>query len=134
VHEAQRVRNFVAFLEAAAGMTPGTAERGVTLDKAGHLMYASHVSYTRDALLGADEADLLVELVRKNERAGLYGAKITGGGQGGTVAVLANEGERADAAIGEICDVYEKKTGRKAEVLQGSSEGAWAAGTTIVEL
>jgi L-arabinokinase len=99
VHEAQRVRNFVTFLERAAAMGPGSPERGLTLDKAGHLMYASHISYTRDAQLGADEADVLVDLVRRNEHAGLYGAKITGGGQGGTVAVLANEGERVHAAI-----------------------------------
>src|SRR5688500_11208451 len=95
VHEAQRVRNFVQFVEEANALPPGSGERGRTLDKAGHLMYASHVSYTRDAMLGADECDLLVELVRKNERMGFYGAKITGGGLGGTVAVLANDNETA---------------------------------------
>jgi L-arabinokinase len=134
VHEAQRVRNFVTFLERAAAMPPGDPARGLTLDKAGHLMYASHISYTRDAQLGADEADVLVELVRQNERAGLYGAKITGGGQGGTVAVLANVGERADAAIAEICATYERQTGKKAEVFWGTSEGAWAVGTAVVSL
>ena len=37
-------------------------------------MYASHFSYTNDAMLGSDECDLLVKLVRDRERAGLYGA------------------------------------------------------------
>jgi L-arabinokinase len=133
VHEAQRVRNFVEFLERAAGLEPHTAERGVTLDKAGHLMYASHVSYTRDALLGADEADVLVDLVRRNERAGLYGAKITGGGRGGTVAVLANTGERVDTAVGEIVAEYGQRTGRAAEIFGASSPGAWEVGTAVVE-
>ena len=76
------------------GAAADSRERGRLLDKAGHLMYASHLSYTNDAMLGAPECDLLVQLVRDRERHGLYGAKITGGGSGGTVAVLADEGER----------------------------------------
>jgi galactokinase len=132
VHEAQRVKNFVGFLEQAASLPPNSAERGNVLDKAGHLMYASHVSYTRDALLGAPEADLLVDLVRKSERAGLYGAKITGGGSGGTVAVLANYSESADAAIAQIAAEYRNQTGRIPEIFWGTSPGAWEVGTSLV--
>ena len=80
------------------------------MDKAGHLMYASHMSYTNDARLGADECDLLVDLVRQREKRGLYGAKITGGGSGGTVAVLCEQTEKADAAIAQIMAEYQKKT------------------------
>lgn len=132
VHEAQRVRNFVQFLEQAASLTPHSQERSLALDKAGHLMYASHVAYTRDALLGADEADLLVDLVRKHERAGLYGAKITGGGCGGTVAVLANQSPQADAAITTIFQTYQQQTGKTAEIFWGTSPGAWELGTECV--
>jgi L-arabinokinase len=132
VHEAQRVRNFVQFVEEAAGMPPHSGERGRTLDKAGHMMYASHVSYTRDAMLGADECDLLVDLVRRNERMGYYGAKITGGGLGGTVAVLANDDARAREGLGAIVEEYRRRTGLRAEVFWGSSEGAWEAGSQLV--
>jgi galactokinase len=132
VHEAQRVKNFVGFLEQAAALPPNSAERGNVLDKAGHLMYASHVSYTRDALLGAPEADLLVDLVRRNERAGLYGAKITGGGSGGTVAVLANQSENADTAIARIAAEYQRQTGKTPEIFWGTSPGAWEVGTSLV--
>jgi L-arabinokinase len=134
VHEARRVVNFVQFLEEAARQTPHTAERSRTLDKAGHLMYGSHVAYTRDALLGAEEADLLVDLVRRHERGGLYGAKITGGGLGGTVAVLANVSAQADEAIGEIARIYRERTGKVAEVFWGSSPGAWEVGTGVTRL
>ncbi|MGD0464229.1 MAG: GHMP kinase [Tepidisphaeraceae bacterium] len=127
VLEARRVRNFSGHLESAAALAVGSPQRKLALDKAGHLMYASHVSYSNDALLGAAECDLLVQLVRQRESAGLYGAKITGGGSGGTVAVLANEG--TDAAISEIMAEYEKQTGRKPEAFLGSSPGAWAVGT-----
>lgn len=131
VLEAMRVRNFVSFVEEARLMDPRDQRRKLTLDKAGHLMYASHVSYTRDARLGADECDLLVDLVRANEHGGLYGAKITGGGSGGTVAVLANETARADAAIGAIMAEYARRTGREPEAFLASSPGAWWVGTEV---
>jgi L-arabinokinase len=99
---------------------------------AGHLMYASHLSYTNDAMLGAPECDVLVALVKKHEPAGLYGAKITGGGSGGTVAILCDKSPKADAAIAQIMTDYESTTGRKPESLTGTSPGAWAVGTTIV--
>ncbi|CAN5415955.1 hypothetical protein BH10PLA1_BH10PLA1_12910 [soil metagenome] len=132
VLEARRVRNFVEFLTDAAPETEDSKTRRDLLNKAGHLMYASHLSYTNDAMLGADECDLLVKLVREREHAGLYGAKITGGGSGGTVAVLADEGPTVDQAIADIMAVYEQQTGRKSEAFLGSSPGAWAAGTAIV--
>jgi L-arabinokinase len=131
VLEARRVRRFCEFLEQAAGQNPGPKRKGL-LDRAGHLMYASHLSYTNDAMLGAPECDLLVRLVREREAAGLYGARITGGGSGGTVAVLADEGERADAAVAEILDEYEVRTGRAPELFTGTSPGAWAVGTAVV--
>jgi galactokinase len=132
VLEARRVQRFVAFLQAASTTTG--ARRKLELDKAGHLMYASHLSYTNDALLGADECDLLVKLVRERESAGLYGAKITGGGSGGTVAVLAEQGDRADGAVAEIMRVYEDQTGNKPLAFTGTSPGAWHVGTVIAQI
>jgi galactokinase len=127
VLEARRVRNFVQYLGAAAALP--IEKRKLDLDRAGHLMYASHVSYTNDALLGADECDLLVDLVRKRESAGMYGAKITGGGSGGTVAVLADIGERVDESVAEIMKEYESRTGIRPEAILGTSPGAWQVGT-----
>jgi L-arabinokinase len=133
VLEAMRVRNFVKHIENAQTMALGSDERGLTLDKAGHLMYASHLSYTNDAMLGAEECDLLVKLVRQNEKAGLYGAKITGGGSGGTVAVLLENMERAGEALAELIRSYESQTGRKSELFSASSEGADQVGTLLLE-
>ncbi len=130
VLEARRVRRFVEFLEEAKLATG--AARTAALDRAGHLMYASHLSYTNDAMLGADECDLLEQLVRDRERAGIYGAKITGGGSGGTVAVLADESASADAALADVMAEYERQTARKPELFAGSSPGAWHVGTVVV--
>jgi galactokinase len=130
VLEARRVRRFVAFLEQATTAT-GPA-RKLALDQAGHLMYASHLSYTNDAMLGADECDLLVELARAREPAGLYGAKITGGGSGGTVAILCDDTPAADAAVAEVMAVYQQRTGLAPEAITGTSPGAWHTGTIVV--
>ena len=130
VLEARRVQRFVEFLQQASLSTG--SHRKLLLDKAGHLMYASHLSYSNDAMLGAEECDLLVKLVREREPAGLYGAKITGGGSGGTVAVLAEQSASVDAAIEEIMSLYEKQTGNKPEAFVGTSPGAWHLGTALV--
>jgi L-arabinokinase len=132
VLEARRVRHFVELISAAGRAPSRSREQGALLNKAGHLMYASHLSYTNDAKLGADECDLLVRFARDREPQGLYGARITGAGGGGTVAVLCDISERADAAIAEILAEYEKQTGRKPEAFLGSSSGAWQAGTALV--
>ncbi|MCC7349755.1 MAG: hypothetical protein IT446_04235 [Phycisphaerales bacterium] len=131
VFEAHRVRNFVQFLEQANQLPPDSPDRFILFDKAGHLMYASHLSYTNDALLGADECDLLVELVRKHEPKGLYGAKITGGGSGGTVAILADISSKSDEALNQIMAEYKDRTGRTPEAFLHSSSGAWQVGTIL---
>jgi L-arabinokinase len=88
----------------------------------GELMYQSHASYSACGL-GADGTDRLVALVREaGPAAGLYGAKITGGGSGGTVAVLARGGQ--GAAVAALAARYTQETGRPATVLGGSSPGA----------
>jgi galactokinase len=132
VLEANRVRNFVSCLESAGNLPADSSEFDKQMNKAGHLMYASHQSYTNNALLGADECDLLVQLVREREPSGFYGAKITGGGAGGTVAVLCRHGAATDAAIAEVIAEYRAKTGNAAYSITGSSPGAWQAGTAIV--
>ena len=56
----------------------------------------------------------------------MYGAKITGGGSGGTVAVLARAGSAS--TIRSIATNYEHETGYRATVIGGSSPGAAAFG------
>ena len=47
-------------------------------------MYESNASYRDLAGLGSPEVDGLVNIARKiGEHGGIYGAKITGGGEGG---------------------------------------------------
>ncbi len=93
----------------------------------GEMMYQSHASYSACGL-GSEGTDGLVELVRAaGLDAGLFGAKITGGGSGGTVAVLG----RPDAypAVAGIADRYARETGRETAIFRGSSSGAERWGT-----
>ena len=63
---------------------------------------------------------------RAGIKRGLYGAKITGGGSGGTVAVLGHVG--AGEAIEEVAARYEKELGHRPHIFTGSSPGALAFG------
>jgi len=112
IYENVRVQRFVELLERNEGY-----------DELGELMYEAHRSYTALGLNSAG-TDLIVELVRKE--AGLFGAKITGGGSGGTVAVLGDQ--KSPAAIERVVDSYAKETGHQPYVFNGSSPGALAFG------
>ena len=95
----------------------------------GALMYASHASYGACGL-GSEGTDQLVELVRRaGPEAGLFGAKITGGGSGGTVAVLGTDA--AEGAVRDIARRYAEESGREAEVFVGSGPGAEEVGVVL---
>jgi L-arabinokinase len=119
IYEHHRVQLFRALLQQQR-----ISEESLIL--LGELMYQSHASYSACGL-GSTGTDRLVELVRQaGPAAGLYGAKITGGGCGGTVAVLARRGSHAQ--IKAIATSYEQETGLTTEILSGSSPGAVAWG------
>lgn len=93
------------------------------VDVLGELMYQSHESYSRCGL-GSEGTDELVKLVREiGGVGGLYGARITGGGSGGTVVVLGHR-EEAPASIARVVEAYAEKTGCRPFVISGSSSGA----------
>jgi galactokinase len=116
VYEHFRVRTFAELL------VPPLSERRRAL--LGELMYESHASYSACGL-GSERTDLLVDLVREaGEGRGFYGAKITGGGSGGTVAVLGQRG----ADIAAVADAFAAQTGHRPQVFRGSSPGAVAFG------
>ncbi|MCS7003913.1 MAG: hypothetical protein NZM38_01150 [Cytophagales bacterium] len=74
----------------------------------GELMYQSHESYAACGL-GDDNTDTLVEMVQElGPEHGLYGAKITGGGSGGTVCILAY-GEKGLQTAKQIHQKYQEK-------------------------
>ena len=134
IYEHHRVRRFRELLE-QEGTMGDAAEATATIEERraelGALMYASHASYSACGL-GSDGTDRLVAMVRAaGPSAGLYGAKITGGGSGGTVAVLARR--ESSQIVHDIAREYERETGRAALMLGGSSPGAAAFGIVRLE-
>ncbi len=116
IYEHARVQSFAAVLK---NWTGEKEQR----QKLGQLMHESHESYSTCGL-GSDGTDALVALARDEDD--LYGAKITGGGSGGTVAVLGRRG--ASAAIKSVAARYREQTGYDPGIISGSSAGANAFG------
>lgn len=123
VREQERVDRFTDLLGALAD-DPRVAVR------LGRLMRESHQSYSACGL-GSEGTDRLVDLVTEaGPERGLYGAKITGGGSGGTVAVLGTS--QAEAAVRELATRYETQTGRTARVFTESGPGAAETGVLLI--
>jgi L-arabinokinase len=124
IEENQRIQLFVELARGAAAQASEAAYRLM-----GDLMYQSHYSYT-ECGLGNEATDLLVELVREQGLAeGLYGAKVTGGGAGGTVAIL---GQRnAKPAFEKVVRAYAQERHIEPYVIDGSSMGADRFGVVV---
>jgi L-arabinokinase len=72
--------------------------RQATLEALGELLYQSHAGYGSIGL-GCPETDAMVDAVcRLGPRHGCYGARVSGGGSGGTVVVLLDEGALPELA------------------------------------
>ena len=120
IYENARVQRFVDLLDQCE--TSDNPE--LLYNELGELMYQSHRSYTAVGL-NSTGTDLIVELVRKEgPGAGLFGAKITGGGSGGTVAVLGDQTSRT--AIERVAASYATQTGHRPYIFNGSSSGSLA--------
>jgi len=124
VYEHHRVRLFRQLLTGPRG-----EEQRMLL---GELMYQSHLSYTACGL-GSAGTDRIVDLVRSaGATHGLYGARISGGGSGGTVVILGRRD--AGSAIAQIAAAYEKETGYRPYIFSGSAAGAAEFGTRKIQL
>jgi galactokinase len=101
VSENERVRELVGVLE---------APEGVDLGRVGRIMHAGHESLRDDYEVSLPDLDLLVELACE---AGAIGARLTGGGFGGSIVALVPE-ERAQALVVSVEAAYIARTGRQA--------------------
>ena len=122
IREQARVESFVDLL----GRLGSGPEVAMNL---GQLMAESHRSYGACGL-SSEGTDRLVALVAEAGPArGLFGAKITGGGSGGTVAVLGTI--EAEAVVREIAARYATEAGRGGEVFAASGPGAAELGVVL---
>lgn len=77
-------------------------------------MEASHHSLSRDYDVSLPEVDTLVKI--SQETTCVYGARMTGGGFGGSIVLIIEKG-KAEIASQSILAEYLKQTGLNARVL-----------------
>lgn len=90
------------------------ALRAGDVRRLGALFYASHASMRDDYEVSIPEIDLIVELARAMPE--IYGARLTGGGFGGSVVMLATPGS-ARAVASRIAKLYTERSGREPAIL-----------------
>ena len=113
-----------------AELLPTVARQPDAAIEVGQLMYDSHRSYSACGL-GSEGTDAIVELARAaGPQHGVFGAKITGGGSGGTVAIFATS--NAESVVRDLAARYSAESGRETQVFAESGPGA--AETGILEL
>ena len=130
IYENARVRQFIAAIKNADTDSDRIQDY---LSEAGNLMYESNASYRDLAGLGSREVDGLVNIARKiGEQGGIYGAKITGGGGGGTVALLCHG--NVENSLTQILAAYKLAWGIDGELIRGNAAGAFEFGHILWEL
>ena len=117
VEENWRVHSFFSLLSRPAELIDET-----TGSLLGELMYLAHLGYSQSGL-GSEATDKLVELVRAEKGHGLLGAKVTGGGAGGTVAILGWNRLEAEKAFQRVVEEYSTWSKIEPYVFRGSSAG-----------
>jgi galactokinase len=109
---ARRARHIVTenqrVLAAVDALRAGDAAR------LGALFAASHASMRDDYETSTPEIDALVSI--GEQHADIYGARLTGGGFGGAVVLIAKTGTARSAAV-EISNTYRRRTGHEGVVL-----------------
>ena len=123
VEENMRVRTVHGLLEAAA-----VSGADNLLPLIGEILCQSHAAYT-ECGLGSEACD---ELVTRALQAGLPGAKMTGGGGGGVVAILGRAEDRD--TVYAVAQEYGVKCGAMPHVFEGSSSGTDSFGVLTMQL
>ena len=120
VYENARVNEFKALLKNFKKQD----DKQEYLMRMGNLMMQSHESYSAVGL-GNEFTDKIVDMVRDTgTNNGVFGARVSGGGNGGTVCIL-SYGKEGKKAVKEIYDRYKKELKRKLFLFSGSSHGAY---------
>ncbi|MBC7851190.1 MAG: GHMP kinase [Chitinophagaceae bacterium] len=119
IRENFRVQTFLMLLRQFSK----SRDKNEVLKLLGELMYQSHAGYSSVGL-GNDRTDELVEMVRSaGPERQVYGARVTGGGSGGTVCILCY-GKDGKDTVRSIFNEYRKTNGIKSYFFTGSSDGA----------
>ena len=118
VYENARVKEFKSLLKSFKKQD----DKQGSLVRMGSLMMQSHESYSAVGL-GNKFTDKIVDMVRGHANS-VYGARVSGGGNGGTVCIL-SYGKEGKNSVKEIYGRYKRELKRKLFLFSGSSHGAY---------
>ena len=99
----KRVRHVVTEIERVRSFVHAFARNDI--EKAGRLFNASHDSLAADYEVTVPELDVAVDVARRN---GAYGARMTGGGFGGSIIALVDKGRSQEVAQ-QIADEFARR-------------------------
>jgi len=120
VYENARVNEFKILLRSFKKQV----DKQSSLIMMGQLMMQSHESYSAVGL-GNEFTDKIVEMVRgAGAEKEVYGARVSGGGNGGTVCIL-SYGKVGRQTVKQIHQDYQKLVKKKLFFFSGSSQGAY---------
>jgi galactokinase len=108
----RRVRHVVT--ENARVLKAVAAMRADDPETLGQLFYASHESQRDDYEVSVKEIDLLVDLARAEKD--VFGARLTGGGFGGSIVLLARTGTGKQVAQ-RVTGRYAERTGKNPTIV-----------------
>jgi galactokinase len=120
IEEHLRVRTVTALLQADLSND--------TLALIGEILCQSHIAYA-ECGLGCDACD---ELVARSLKAGFPGAKMTGGGAGGVVAILGRSSSR-DSVL-RIAEEFAATRSAMPHIFEGGSNGVDTFGVHVLKL
>ena len=121
VYENERVNEFKTLLKNFKKQD----DKQISLIRMGNLMMQSHESYSAVGL-GNEYTDKIVEMIGDAGPArGVFGARVSGGGNGGTVCIL-SFGKEGKNAVKEIYHKYKQIKKQKLFFFSGSSHGAYS--------
>jgi galactokinase len=109
---ARRARHIVTENDRVRRMVEALRDRD--MGRAGSLLNASHASMRDDYEVSTADVDLLVAIGQSDSA--VFGARLTGGGFGGAVVMLADAARAAEAAKA-IHETYQRRSSRPSRVL-----------------
>ncbi len=131
ISENEHAENFLQaieeLIEHQQGIGPRLSplQRERTLRRAGRLMLASQHSYRLRLEQSCPEADWLVDtLMQDGPEHGVYGARISGWGGGGTVVALLKRGSAVDDILLRLLEPYRQRTGHALGLLEAGTTGS----------
>ena len=131
VYENHRVNAFMQLLKELNKQDASSIQIPKLLRMLGDFMFQSHSSYSVCGLGCEGTDDIVTSVCDAGIKSGVYGAKITGGGSGGTVCVLCAGQEGLETAK-NIAQEYSDKKGIDPFMFIDSGSGARSKGVKTI--